>query len=277
MNIRNPLVVRESIETNPAALQGTVIGVLGSKGGVGSTTLAINIAAAFSRMLEKTQNAVTIIDANLQQPDVALMLACEPKNSMNELLKRTSNLEPQIIEACRNDVPCTGNIKLISPPIDGNAATRFDVSQLAPCISDVSRTAFGTIIDLPKTIGRPLVMLLDACDVIVLVVEPNLSSIAATKRWLSAFADLGYDPAKIILVANRLGSKSKLLENQLNLSFAGQLCAKIPNAYAVNEICSIEGEPLILRNPKEAYSKAVRALADQTLLRLARQRTAPTS
>src|SRR5690606_36824899 len=63
-------------ESIPKNITAPVIGILGAKGGVGSTTIAINLAAT---MIGEGLDA-PLADLNLQQPDVALMLGKQPQD-----------------------------------------------------------------------------------------------------------------------------------------------------------------------------------------------------
>jgi Flp pilus assembly CpaE family ATPase len=215
-----------------------------------------------------SQSPVSLLDANFQQPDAALQLDCRPEHALTELLIRAHTLEPQIVEACKNVVNSCQNLRLITAALDGSAATRHDKGELVACLPSITASSSVTVIDLPRTLDKSLVMLLDLCQVIVLVVEPNISSIAATRRWLEAFNDLEYPAGKIILAANRLGSKARLLETQLSSSFSLYPVVNIPNAFKSIEASQIEGIPSVRRNPRDPYAKSILALSEETLLRL---------
>lgn len=266
MNVLAPLSPPEEAAVH-GITQNALVGIIGSKGGAGATTLAVNLSATLARLLPN-QNPVSLLDANFQQPDAALQLDCRPEHSLTELLIRSHTLEPQMIDACKHVVNSCQNLRLITAAIDGSAATRHDKGELLACLPLITASSSVTVMDLPRTLDKSLVMLLDLCQVIILVVEPNISSIAATRRWLEAFHDLEYPAGKIILAANRLGSKAKLLETQLSSSFSLYPLLKIPNAFKSIEASQIEGIPSVCRNPRDPYAKSILALCQETLLRL---------
>ena len=124
MNVLAPLSQKK--EKPSAKLVGNaLIGVLGSKGGTGATTLSVNLAAALSRSLPE-ETSVSLLDANFHQPDAALYLNCRPEHTLTELLSRAQNLEPHVVDACKNTVAGSDNLRLITAPADGSAATRQD-------------------------------------------------------------------------------------------------------------------------------------------------------
>jgi len=236
----------------------TIIGILGSKGGVGATTLAVNLSSALS--LESRKGSVLLIDANFQQPDVALVLAAKTDYSLIDLVQKTV-IEPRVFAACSTPVADSNDLRVLSAPLDGSAQARINLSQLADCLPQLSNFADLLILDLPKNLDRHLVTTLDACDFIVLVAEANIASIAATRRLLGICAELGYPQEKILVVANRCGGKLKFVEQQLFMSLDGLPVFSLPNAYLLNETCAIEGVPMVIKHAKDKYSRAVKTLA----------------
>src|SRR5436305_831516 len=86
-----------------AVRKAPVIGVLGVKGGVGATTIAVNLAFAMSKRF----GSATLIDANLQQPDTALMLGRESNYSLIDLMQR-QELSREVFDACCIDASDLG-------------------------------------------------------------------------------------------------------------------------------------------------------------------------
>ncbi|MBC7998201.1 MAG: hypothetical protein IAF58_09675 [Leptolyngbya sp.] len=258
--------MKKKVSESPLA--NALIGVVGSKGGVGATTVCVNLATSLAQNLAPDGGFTTLVDANFHQPDAALQLSCQPKHTISEILARAHSLEPQVIEACKNAVGANSGLHLITPAIDGSAGTTYNLSDLVSCLPSLKASSSTTVVDLPRHLDRSLVSLFDQCDIILLVVEPNISSIAATTRWLAAFRDLEYASEKILLVANRMGSKARLLEQQLLSTFSRNSIAILPNAFRAMETAQIDGLPVLSLLPKDAYSKAMRELTDKAILNL---------
>lgn len=259
-------VDKESEPSEPAAeipktdINPPVIGILGSKGGVGATTLAVNLAAACAQT-PYISSPITLVDANLQQPDVALLLATEPANNVVDLLARIDEMNPQIFDACRYSVKGTvKSLGIISPPLTGEAGVKSNLSMLSDCLKEIVSYSGLWVLDLPRALDRHLVSMLDTCTVIVVVVEPNLASIAAAKRWLTHFDDLGYHKSRVIIAVNRSGGKLRHIEDRIGAAFQEHEIVKVPNVYALAEECSVSGEPIVLKKPRDPYAKAMSAL-----------------
>jgi pilus assembly protein CpaE len=240
----------------PILSMAPIVAVLGAKGGAGASTLAINLGAALANGTAPT----TVVDANFQQPDIAPLCGQDPPHSMLDLISRSSIADRQLFEACTVQLP-QSRLSLLSPPINGDAAARANLSDLALCLKNVRSYSPFWVVDLPRHLDKHLVTLADMCDQIVLVFEATLSSVAASQRWLNVFRQLGYDPARIICVLNRAGSKYSGVEQQLATCFEEQTVFRVPNASAVMWESETKGIPVVLSQPGHAYSRAVIKLA----------------
>ncbi len=243
-----------------------VIAVLGAKGGVGSTSIAVNLAAMLAVAGKKT----TLVDCNLQQPDVAQLVGIEPEHSLMEMINRLPFPDKQLYDACcapvksgpmgRAELCPAPTLNLLSPPLAGEAALKANLSQLAECLKLVRCYSDFWVIDLPKHLDKHLVNMTDMCDKILLVLEPTVSGVAACRRWLNIFSDLGYDKNKIICVVNRAGAKYTSVEQQLDDCFAEKPIFRLPNASAIAWDCATRGVPIVTAHPKHAYTQAITKL-----------------
>jgi len=235
-----------------------VVAVLGAKGGVGASSIAVNLAVALSLSGKKT----TLVDSNLQQPDAAQLMGIEPEHSLMELLHRMPFPDRQLYDACCTPVSgCGNNLNLLSPPLDGEAGLKANLSQLADCLKVIRCYADFWVIDLPRHLDKHLVNLADFCDKILLTFEPTIAGVAACRRWLNTFADLGYDKQRIICLINRAGAKYGAVEQQLDNCFIDETVFSLPNASAAVWDCSARGVPLIVAHPNHSYSKSMLKLA----------------
>ena len=236
-----------------------VIGVLGAKGGVGATTISINLAAALA--LTATKEAVSLLDANLQQPDAACLLNCHPRYSLLDLTLRTA-IDTEVIAACSENIvlepaKLANQFRLFSPPLDASQALQVslaDVSRLLGIFKELPGTC---VVDLPRSVNLDLVSMFDLCDCIVLVLEPTVTALAAARRWFDVFQDLGIGNDRLVAVLNRSGGKLKEIEKQLSTELNGVRLLRLPNAYEACESASIEGVPVVAKYPRLAFSKAM--------------------
>lgn len=234
------------------------LGVLGAKGGSGASTLALNLGIALSR----SNKSSTVVDANLQQPDLVIQLGQEPQHSMLEFLARSQDVDNAIFQACSLTVSdSNGRCSLMSPPASGEASSQSTLTRMAESMPAFFKHSDFLIFDLPKNLDRHLVNLLDKLDLILLVFEGTVSSVAAAKRWQKIFFELGYPAEKVLLVLNRAGSKTLAVEKDLEQLLKSESIHKVPNAFRLGQECCNSGKPALLKNPQDKYSVAVLELS----------------
>ena len=244
-------------ESIPKNITAPVIGILGAKGGVGSTTIAINLAA--------TMNGegldAPLADLNLQQPDVALMLGKQPQYTLSELISRKDRMDKHVLDACREQVNFEeGSLSYLAPPVELSSSLEIDPEDLISSIEQVSRLTDLVLLDLPKSLDSALVGLLDITTHLVLVTEPTLVSLAASRRWLATLVDLDYDMSKVMIIINRAGGKMRHLDGEAKKLFADHKCWNLPNVYGNLEESILQAEPIVFRYPKDTYSRAIKKL-----------------
>jgi pilus assembly protein CpaE len=235
-----------------------VIGVLGAKGGVGATTIAINLASA----LVAEFGASTLLDSNLQQPDAANILGADVKYSLLDLLAR-KEFSADILDACSNTIDGAANLKLLTAPTSGQGGLQTTLSQVAECLDSVRKFSGSWVVDLPKYLDRHLVTMVDRCNVMLIVFEPTIAGVAAARRWLRLLADLEYPEERTLLVINRSGSKLRIAEKEITTALSNMAVFKIPNAYEMAEECTAIAAPVVVKFPGSAYSRAIKGLAKQ--------------
>ncbi|MBY0545793.1 MAG: P-loop NTPase [Candidatus Obscuribacterales bacterium] len=246
------------IET-PEAKHYAAVGVVSAKGGCGATTIALNLAAA----LAKHHGASALLDANLQNPDAAVLLGREPRHSLVDLVTRHHEMDAAMIEACSApifDGTSSGTCRLLSAPADGSGARATNLSRMAECLESLRSFEQYYVVDLPGHLDKHLVTMLDRLDHIFLVFDATISGVAASKRWLNIFAELEYPEAKITAVLNRSGGRFKSIEDDLPALLA-RSCFKLPNAFFLSQDCASSGIPAVVRAPREKFAVAVSELA----------------
>ncbi|MBX9696093.1 MAG: P-loop NTPase [Cyanobacteria bacterium] len=237
---------------------GVLVSVLGAKGGVGCTTFAINLASALSTQQVDT----TLVDVNMQQPDVSLFLGKAPVHSLSGLMRRPL-MDAGVFEACcERRSFSSAAISFLSPPLDLETSLDSDTTELPEVLNRARVFTSALILDLPKVLDSTWVGLIDSTDHLILIAEPGLASIAASKRWLSILEQLAFPVARMTVVLNRSGGKLNSLEDEAEDLFRNYRCWKLPSAYVSLEQSAITAEPLVFREPRHRYSKTAQDVAE---------------
>jgi pilus assembly protein CpaE len=175
-----------------------LIALIGARGGVGATTLAVSTAWAIAQQQVK----VALLDLDLHFGSAALSLDLEPSRGLRELLSHPDRIDSLLIDAAATKAG--ERLKLLSAeePLE-------DSIDLGPegllAIVDQLRAAAGTVVaDVPRSLG-PLTRQAMACaDMIAVVTDLSLAGMRDTQRLMAMIAG-AHAGAKAMIVANRVG------------------------------------------------------------------------
>jgi pilus assembly protein CpaE len=170
----------------------------GAKGGVGTTTIAINAAIALHRELGRK---VALVDGNLQFGDhrVFLDLGLDRRSIVDVVTAPSIDIDliQQIL--VRHD---SGVDLLLAPPSPETA--ELVTQEHMPIILDQLRTAYDYIlIDIDKKLDEINLRILDLADTIFVVMTADLSCLKNVRLVLETISNLGYEHDKVRLVLNR--------------------------------------------------------------------------
>jgi pilus assembly protein CpaE len=177
---------------------GRILAFYGAKGGVGTTTIAINAAIALNRELNRK---VCLVDGNLQFGDhrVFLDLGLDRKSIVDVVTAPTIDNELIKQVVVKHD---SGIDLLLAPPSPETA--ELVTQDHLPNILDHLRGLYDYIlIDIDKKLDEVNLRVLDAADTIFVVMTADLSCLKNVRLVLETITHLGYEQAKVHLVLNR--------------------------------------------------------------------------
>ncbi len=177
---------------------GHVFAFYGAKGGVGTTTLAVNTAIALHREFGRS---VVLVDGNLQFGDhrVFLDLGLDRKSIVDVVSAPTIDAELIRQVVVRHE---SGIDLLLAPPSPETA--ELVTPEALPTILDILRATYDyVIVDVDKRLDEVNLRIFDAAEAIYVVLTADLSSLKNVRIMLETLANLGYDSARARLVLNR--------------------------------------------------------------------------
>jgi pilus assembly protein CpaE len=177
---------------------GHVVAFYGAKGGVGTTTLAINVAIALHRELSRN---VVLVDGNLQFGDhrVFLDLGLDRKSIVD--IVSAPNIDADLVRQVlvRHD---SGVDLLLAPPSPETA--ELVTPEHIPLILDVLRATYDfVVIDIDKRLDEINLRVFDGAETIYVVMTADLSCLKNVRLVLETLVNLGYESSKVRLVLNR--------------------------------------------------------------------------
>ena len=239
---------------SPDALSRTYA-VFGAKGGVGTTTIAYNVAVAAART---PGLSVALVDGSLQFGDLRGLLRV-PDEAPSFLQLPTDRVtESDLTEVLWRD-PSGIDILLAPPRVE--MAEMVTVRDVEKVLSLLRRVYNLVIIDTPTTVTDMTLSFFDACDAILLVVTSDYTSVRNTRMMNQAFELIGFSQDRLRVVLNRSDAVGGLDE----AAYAA-LLGRSPEFRVVSDgrlvvEANNQGVPFVLSAPDAPISRDIGAIA----------------
>lgn len=249
--------------TERAAL-GRLACFYGAKGGVGTTTIAINTAIALTARLKRT---TALLDANLQFGDmrVFLDLGLDSSSIVNAITENDLDAELLRKLMVRHHA---GMELLLAPPNPESADLVMERQRTHPrALSDIlalMRRAYDyTVVDMAKTIDDFNLQLFDEADVIFVVMTADLSCLKNVRLVLETMDSLGYERSKVQLVLNRSNAYTGINVDNAESALGRRIDYQVINEYrgAISALNS--GEPFMSSRPDGPLGQSVAKFTDE--------------
>jgi pilus assembly protein CpaE len=181
---------------------GVVVAVFSPKGGVGKTTVAVNMAVAAANELGKK---VVVVDGSFQFGDVGVLLNLNPKNkSMADLIPE---IEAGELESVNTFViNHSSGIRVLLAPPSPEMAELVTASGVKKVLEALRRDHDLVVVDCTSYFNDTTLAILDSADVILTMLSLEITSIKNMRLFLEVTQQLGYESGKIRLVLNRADS-----------------------------------------------------------------------
>lgn len=248
----------ESKNKGPAKF-GKIINVVGTKGGVGTTTIAVNLAASLAE--EKGDRSVALVDMNMVYGEIPLFLEIKPKHNLDEITKHISRLDTTFLMNVLSK-SSTGIYVLPSPShFNGGASTNPKIIER---LLGVMRGMFDfVVIDGGQSLGEISLKILEISDTVLLVSVLSLPCLSNTDKLLKSLDDLGYPvKKKIKIVINRHLKNSEISLKDAEDAIGKKIFWTVPNDYKTTLSAINQGKVLSQIAAKAAITQNLRDLAD---------------
>jgi pilus assembly protein CpaE len=220
--------------------RGQVLAVYSSKGGLGNTSLAVNLAHGFARNAPQARTAVA--DLVVNDGDVRVHLNLRPAYDMGDLVKKLDRLDADLLNSLLT--PCSGGVWALPGPDSPELDEMLDASTTATVI-DHLRTHFAyTVLDCEHHLSERTLAAMDAADRILLVTQLSVPSLRSTQRTLALCRRLGYPTEKLLVVVNRHQSGEVLSLADAQEVLKTDLFWKLPNDYRTSAAALMKGVPV---------------------------------
>jgi pilus assembly protein CpaE len=245
-------------QQHAVAPAGTIISIVGVKGGIGKTTIATNLALSLAA---ETSSSVVIADLDLPFGDVAMMLDLHPERDVITALDETVLADPDRLQAQLSPGP-EGVHVLAAPSAPTNGATfgERDGRMLAKLLSRLASLHDFVIVDTPPGFSETAAAALDVSALALLVTTPEATALRRTQGYLRMLGNLEFSMDKIQVLLNRAHSKTGINDAEMEDILGRPITWRVANDYAALKGAAL-GLPAILAQPKTPLATSIRAIA----------------
>lgn len=232
-----------------------VVTVFGTKGGVGKSVIASNLATVLAANLGRR---VVLLDLDLETGDDALMLGLEPTRTIYDAVKAFDRLDAQMLAGYM--LEHASGAKVLLAPTQPEQAEAVTASRVAKVIALARESADIVVIDTAGRFDETVLTAIDKSDLVLAIATMDLPSIKNTKVSLAKLRQLGYQNGMVRIVLNRADSKVFLDPSEVENAVGGKVLAKIPSDRLVPRSVN-RGIPVALDQPRSAVAKSMVELA----------------
>jgi len=229
------LVRRTSTETN----RGLVVAVQSGKGGLGTTSVAINLAYAFAR--NHPDRRVALADFVMGGGDVRVLLNLKPAYDIGDLALKMDRVDEALLFSVLSST--TGGVWVLPASENEEVSDLLDATAAASILNHL-RAHFTTVVDCEHHMSDRTLAAFDAADRIVLVTQLLVPALRSTKRTLELCSRLGYVDSKLFVVVNRHHSGDVLSLNDAKDVLGREVFWTIPNDYRAFADALTRGRPV---------------------------------
>jgi pilus assembly protein CpaE len=237
---------------------GSIISIFGSKGGVGTTTVAVNLAVSLAQ--GQSKNQVALLDMNTLFGEIPLFLEIAPKFHWGEITKNIERLDNQFL--MNTLTRHKSGIQVLPSPAYLNGHVRPTPETMSRLLSLMKQMFDYIIIDAGQSTDDTSIKVLEVSDTLMLVTILSLPCLANTNKLLRSLTELGYVPKdKINVVLNRYVKRSEISLSDAEAGIGKELFWVIPNDYDTSMAAINSGKPLLNLAPGASITKSFIELA----------------
>lgn len=268
--VRRPVEPRELVAAldklsrlrgRPAQRQpGRVTAVFSAKGGLGATTVAVNLAVCFAEHA-KTKSTL-LVELDTRHSDLVTFLDLQPRYSILDVFESMERMDESLLQGLVTK-HATGLWVLPGP---SRIERGYLGGEQVQAGIDLLRSHFDhVVLDLRHDVDPGTIAALETSDTVLFLTSLNVSALRSGAAALVAFRHLGLDPKKVKVVVMRDGTGEDVTVKHVRETLGLPVYWKTPSEYAPVVASINSGRPVVTESPRSKFAKSIRQLSDVLL------------
>jgi pilus assembly protein CpaE len=234
-----------------------IIAVAGASGGVGCTSVAVNLGCILAA---NPANTVALVDLDLAVGDADVFLDTIPDYSLIDVTQNVARLDFQLLK--RSLTKHSSGLYLLPRPVQLQDVRLINPDSLRRVFGLLKATFSHIVIDLSKGYTETDQSAIEFANDVLLVVQLDLPCLRNLVRLQMSFDEIEGLRDKVKIVVNRVGLESGQIKLKKARETIGRdIFAQIPNDYRTMVEVRNNGVPLLEHAPKAAITLAMQQMA----------------
>jgi pilus assembly protein CpaE len=231
---------------------GRIIGIMGAKGGVGTSSIAVNLAWGLSQVHAQR---VALVDLDLYGGNQAFLLDMEPERDFSDVAREFDRLDQVLLDSFMVEVAPA--LRMLGAPEDPSEAEVITSEHVLTVLDELAKTHAYVLCDLGDGLEESTLAAMDRSEKILLVLEPTLVGVKAALRTALLSQRLGHDEDKTQFIVNRANARRAVRAGEINGALGRNALAFLPNDYPTLTEASNIGRPVLRFKPKCPWAKSL--------------------
>jgi pilus assembly protein CpaE len=234
-----------------------IVAVTGATGGVGATSVAVNLGCALA---SNPTNSVVLLDLDLCLGDADVFLDTIPEYTLSDVAQNITRLDLTLLK--RSLTKHDTGLYLLPRPVQLEDARHITTEELGRVLGLLKASFTHVIIDTSKSFGELDMHALKEADQVLLVTQLDLPCLRNVVRLMMSFKETNKFDEKVKIVVNRVGyDTGQISLRKATETIGREIFWQIPNDYRVMVEVRNNGVPLIQQAPKAAITQSLNQLA----------------
>lgn len=237
------------------------IAVIGSRGGVGSSTLAVNLAWILS---EERKHKTALVDLDLEFGTIALSLDIEPTRGLREALENPARVDGLFISSATAKL--TDNLSIMATEENLTSEISFNPNAVDALFEALGRINDAIVIDVPRPAYAIRRRVFELATEILLVTELNLPGLRDSLRLLAGIREVAPETPVRIIANRAAGPKQAMQLKDFQRALEHKVDLLLPEEPKAFNAAANTGKPLAQSQANAKVCKIVRKLAKEIRL-----------